>query len=215
MTDQPASSDPRQLRASDADRERVAQVLNTAMSEGRITVAELDERLQAVYAAKTLGDLTPITSDLPGSQLTLGQPSTPATTGNAPAPATNRIGGTPTSNTAIAIMSGSDRKGQWVVPATFNAFAFWGGIEIDITEARFSEPEVTIQATTIMGGIDIVVPEDVTVHVTGVGFMGAFENKTRSQAPEGSPVVRVTGLALMGGVTVKNPRKRKNRELDA
>ena len=46
---------PDQMRASDADRERVAQVLHNALSEGRITVNELEERLSTVYAAKTLG----------------------------------------------------------------------------------------------------------------------------------------------------------------
>jgi len=52
--DRPAHLD---LRASDADRERVAQILHNAMGEGRLTLAELDERLQQTYAAKTLGDL--------------------------------------------------------------------------------------------------------------------------------------------------------------
>jgi len=42
------------MRASDADRERVAKVLHEAMGEGRLTLAEVEERLQAVYAAKTL-----------------------------------------------------------------------------------------------------------------------------------------------------------------
>ncbi|MEB3371139.1 DUF1707 SHOCT-like domain-containing protein [Saccharopolyspora mangrovi] len=59
--------DPKQggMRASDADRERVAQRLRTALDEGRLSVTEYDERLQGAYGATTLGELEPLTSDLP------------------------------------------------------------------------------------------------------------------------------------------------------
>ena len=62
MSEQP---DPLSMRASDADRERVAQVLHQAMAEGRLTVSELDERLVGLYQAKTFGELVPFTQDLP------------------------------------------------------------------------------------------------------------------------------------------------------
>jgi hypothetical protein len=54
-----------QLRAADADRERAASRLHRALEEGRLTLSELDERLQQVYAAKTFGDLDRILADLP------------------------------------------------------------------------------------------------------------------------------------------------------
>ena len=57
---------PGQLRASHADRERVATVLNQALAEGRLSLDELQERLDTVYAAKTLAELEPVTKDLPG-----------------------------------------------------------------------------------------------------------------------------------------------------
>lgn len=53
------------LRASDADREAVAQRLRAAHADGRLDVTEVEERLTAAYAAKTLGDLEPLTADLP------------------------------------------------------------------------------------------------------------------------------------------------------
>src|SRR4051812_130229 len=52
------------LRASDADRDKVATVLSTAYAEGRITRDEHDERLDAVMRARTFDDLVPITNDL-------------------------------------------------------------------------------------------------------------------------------------------------------
>jgi hypothetical protein len=55
----------RELRASDADREAVVRRLRRAVGEGRLTVDEFDERAAAAYAARTLGDLDPLTTDLP------------------------------------------------------------------------------------------------------------------------------------------------------
>ena len=54
------------MRASDAEREQVAERLREAHAEGRLTVEEFSERLDAVYAARTHGDLVPLTHDLPG-----------------------------------------------------------------------------------------------------------------------------------------------------
>jgi len=56
--------DPR-LRASDADREAVAELLREAHAQGRLTVEEFQERLDATFASRTHGELVPITEDLP------------------------------------------------------------------------------------------------------------------------------------------------------
>jgi hypothetical protein len=55
----------RETRASDADREAVVNRLHQALTEGRITVSEFDERARSAYAAKTFHDLEPLTDDLP------------------------------------------------------------------------------------------------------------------------------------------------------
>jgi hypothetical protein len=208
VSEQSSTPDPARLRASDADRERVARVLHEAMGEGRLTVTEVDERLREVYAAKTLGDLQPITRDLPGHELAVPPPTMPAPM--APAtPADSRIGGTPASSVAVAVMSGATRKGPWVVPEKFRAVAIMGGIELDLTEARFAAPEVTIEVFALMGGVEVTVPPDVTVDVRGFAFMGGFDNSVHAGGPPGSPVVRITGFALMGGVDVAPPKRRR------
>lgn len=197
--------DEQYLRASDADRERIAQILHSAMGEGRLELRELEERLETLYAAKTIGELAPLTADLP-----VPSPNSPAQA--AQRAVSNRIGGTPTSTTSIAILSGADRRGPWVVPHRYTAVAIMGGVDLDLTEARFVERETVINVLAIMGGVDIIVPEDVNVRVDGVGILGAFDNRAASLAPEGSPLVRITGIALMGGVDVKPPkRKRRDR----
>jgi hypothetical protein len=194
------------LRASDADRERVAKVLHDAMGEGRLTIDELDERLRSVYQAKTLGDLVPMTADLPKAS----SPS-PLPSPLADALPSERVGGVPTSSGAFAMMSGFDRSGPWVVPRQFTAGAFLGGGELDLTEATFAEHECTINVFAFMGGVEIIVPDDITVRVTGFAIMGGFDHKYARQGPPGSPVLTVTGFAFMGGVDVRPPKRKHGR----
>jgi hypothetical protein len=206
VSEQPEQPNPLDLRASDADRERVAKILHDAMAEGRLSVAELDERLQTVYKSRTLGELVPVTSDLP----VLGA----AGAGRQPAPQrlpSEKIGGTPGPNASIALMSGFERTGNWVVPRYHTAVAIMGGGTLDLTQARFAEREVTIQAFTIMGGIEILVPEDVTVRVQGFALMGGFDHRASGDGPPGAPVVTINGFALMGGVEVKRPKRKKRK----
>lgn len=59
-------SGPHRMRTSDAEREQIATILRAAMSEGRLTLEEGEERLTAVYAAKFRDELAPLTADLPG-----------------------------------------------------------------------------------------------------------------------------------------------------
>lgn len=198
------------MRVSNDDRERVARILHNSMAEGRLTVTELEERLDKVYSAKTFGDLEPITRDLPAGQqanaLQLPQPQA------LPVPV-SRVGGRGTSSTAIAVMSGADRKGMWTLPPTFNAVAFMGGVELDLTDARFEDAETTIQAFAVMGSVEIYVPDDITVQVNGTGFMGAFDNRVRDQLQSrpGVPHVKITGLAFWGAVEVKRRKRKKDR----
>ena len=171
---------------------------------------ELDERLDAVYAAKTYAELEPITRDLP---------QTPGGAAPAPVPAGDpqRFGGEPTSHGAFAIMGGFSRKGDWVVPEEFTAFAFMGGGEIDLREARYAARTATIHAVTFMGGIEVTVPEDANVRVTGIGIMGAFDHQSGGTGEAGGPTIIVNGVAFMGAVEVKRrpPRQPKRERLDS
>jgi hypothetical protein len=190
------------MRVSDSDREQAADVLREAAGHGRISMDELDERLELAYAAKTYADLATVTRDLPRPVQAPG-PVQPAMAG--------RIGGTPRSKFSVAILSGARRKGRWVVPRNYVGVAVMGGIELDLREAQFSEPEVTIHAYTLMGGIEITVPEDVDVDVSGIAFMGGFDHNASGPGVPGAPRVRVIGFALMGGVDVR--RKPQKKEL--
>lgn len=203
MTNLPEEKNPRELRASDRDRDAVAAVLREAAGEGRLSLDELDERLSAVYAAKTYADLEPITRDLPD---TTAAPSLAPTTG-----AAYGFGGTPTSSVGIGILGGFSRRGPWGVPGKFTSVAFWGGGELDLREARFTEREVTIRAFAIMGGVHVIVPEDAEVHVSGIGIMGGFDDTASGSGAPGAPKIVIKGFAFWGGVAAE--RKPTRSEL--
>lgn len=201
-----------ELRASDADRERVAEVLRDALAEGRLDMTEFEERLDATYKARTYGELAPITRDLPAANAPrLSMTKEPAPYGSW---AERIVGGEGSSTWAVAVMSGFQRRGRWTVPRRFTSFAFWGGGEIDLREANFADREVEINCIAIMGGVQIVVPPGVEVVVRGIGIMGGFDQREVGTPGEpGAPRVIVKGFAFWGGVGVerKLPREERRR----
>lgn len=228
--DSPAESRPPDVRASDAERERVAEVIRHAVGDGRLTIVEGDERLAAAYGATHRGELVPVVADLGGL------PASFPTVASSPAPSVSRplpSGGRPATTTSIGVLSGADRSGDWVPGATHYAVAIMGGVELDLRHARLGAqglvlsaiaimggvqvdlrgvdpgPDgVTVQVFAFMGGVEIRVDEHVRVENHGLGIMGGFDvGKPTSGAPDrAAPVVRVQGLAMMGGVQVARPR---------
>ncbi|GGZ22455.1 DUF1707 domain-containing protein [Streptomyces poonensis] len=217
-----ASEGPRTpdgLRASDADRERVAEQLRDALAEGRLDMEEFEERLDATYKARTYGELTPITRDLPGPGAVAPPPVSMV---KEPAPAgswaARVVGGEGSSTWGIAVLSGFERKGRWIVPPRFNCFAFWGGGTIDLRDADFTEREVVINCVAVMGGMSVIVPPGVEVVVRGLGIMGGFDHSEEGVRGEpGAPRVVITGFAFWGGVGVirKLPKAERQRLKEA
>jgi hypothetical protein len=189
----------KQMRASDADRERVAEVLRAAAGEGRLDLDEVDERLHAVYTARTYAELEPLLKDLPPRS------STPVPLEGLPP----RPGEVAETGRAIAVMSSFARRGPWVPPRRFDCVAFWGGGTVDLREARILYGEVEIHVVAIMGGVEILVPEDAEVHVTGTGVMGGFDHSAAGSGRPGAPRIVVTGFAFWGGVIVRRKARRK------
>ncbi|MGX1910315.1 DUF1707 SHOCT-like domain-containing protein [Streptomyces phaeochromogenes] len=206
MTDELPDGLP-ELRASDADREQVAEVLRDALAEGRLDMEEFEERLEATYKARTYKELAPITRDLPAPGVTPPAPTVSMVKGSAAEPgswASRIVGGEGSSQWGVAIMSGFERKGRWTVPRKFNSFAFWGGGVIDLREANFADGEVVVNCVAIMGGMSVIVPPGVEVVVRGIGVMGGFDHTEEGvQGDPGAPRVVVTGFAFWGGVGVE------------
>jgi hypothetical protein len=188
-------------RASDAEREAVVARLRHAAGEGRLTVEELAERIDAAYDAKTHAELEPLTADLPSA---LSQPAACA-----PPVAPGRSG----SSLVLGILGGGDRRGRWPVPARMTVVNVMGGADLDLREAVLEAPEVEITVWSLMGGSTVTVPEGVHVELGGFALLGG--NRMRVEGPPpgpGAPVVRVRAWSLMGGTDVKTKRGRGWRD---
>lgn len=212
------SNDPSRLRASDEDRSRAAEALSHAFAQGKLDYAEFDERTSTVWATKyrdelllPLADLYPDPARVLDQQLPAVRPDhTPTPSPQAQAMSLQQVTGEPGGDSfSVAVMGGSERAGGWLCAPTHTSLALMGGTVLDLRHARLSARETVIHAVAVMGGIEITVPEDVRIICDGVGIMGGFgvsDDKSvtlaREDIPLDAPVIRLRGLALMGGVEV-------------
>ncbi|KQS63992.1 DUF1707 domain-containing protein [Modestobacter sp. Leaf380] len=198
----------RGVRISDADRERAAQRLQTAMAEGRITMLELDERLGVVYAARYADELVPPLADLPpvpGPPGVVGPP-VPASAWHPPVVAHP---GVPVSADApVVLRSGVGdikRKGRWAVPPRLRVHSTMGTVVLDFCDTEVPHAVVDIEVQLGAGSARILVPDGASADVDGVNAgMGSVTCKVSSLPQPGMPHFRVHGKAGMGSVTVRN-----------
>lgn len=187
------------LRASDADRDRVAGIVRDAYAEGRLTPVEMEERLQEAMAAQTYGDLLPVLRDLPvppGAVPIPGAAVVPAaSSGAASLPADAPEG------PLTAIFGEFNRSGRWRVPAATNATCIFGGGKIDYTQATFTGREGVLTVAVIMGGLEITVPAGVAVRNEAVAILGGSQMPPSIDDPL-APVLVIRGVVIMGGVEV-------------
>jgi uncharacterized protein DUF1707/cell wall-active antibiotic response 4TMS protein YvqF len=186
---------PRDLRASDADRELVTGLLSEAAADGRLTMSEHAERSERALAARTLGELADLTTDLTPPS---GQPI--------------RFSG----RAVTAICAKERREGRWVVPVQFAVTAICGDVVLDLREAILQSQRVTIVATAIAGHIKVLVPAGVAVEMAGRSFLGrrsvsgagrqAVAAAGAATAP-GASVIEIRTLALGGTVKAITPRR--------
>ena len=190
MVPPPVPIDPRDLRCSDADREVVAEVVRQAAGDGRLTLEELSERLDAVYAARTYRELEPIVSDLPGARLpgpaaghlpVTRPPSSPVRRDEG---GLARVGGTSTAQPAVAVFGEAKRAGAWVVPEDYASVAVFGSVDLDLREARLAAPRVTVQANAVFGSVTVLVPDDITVSAEGTPVFGEYSGPHEEPTPE-------------------------------
>ncbi|WP_312018520.1 DUF1707 domain-containing protein [Streptomyces sp. I05A-00742] len=195
------------LRASDADRDRIADILREALAEGRLTADEHADRVDAVYRARTVAELEPLVRDLPAA--------TGARPAAGPGPVDPYEAPPALAENLVAVFGGATRRGRWRAGGRLNAFALFGGVEIDLTEALFEQRTVVINTWALFGGVDIKVPENVSLRSTGTGIFGGFDVDGHESPDEGAPAVLITGWALFGGVMAKARRGKRVRDLRA
>jgi hypothetical protein len=176
---------PRDLRASDADRDRVLALLAEATSDGRLTPDEHAERVQRACAARTLGELADLTADLVAAS---AQPV--------------RLDD---GRMITGVFGPARRDGRWVVPENLTVTAMFGEVEVDVTEAILQARHVRLHANVIGGRLRLVVPDGVSVVVTAPMVLGRRRGGTPLPADSETPVIEVTGLVLGGEIIVRTP----------
>jgi DUF1707 SHOCT-like domain len=195
MTDEglpPAHHEARampELRASYEDREKVAEVLRVAAGNGRLTVAELDERLEAALTARTRGELSALTADLPEAN-------------GAAARAKELV--------RLDFQGGNaKRRGQWIVPRRMEIRAVGGAVKLDFTDAVITGPTLDIQAQVRGGRLVLVTRPGIEVDVDDVAARGG-RVKVRPARELGESVrltIKLSGEAHGGSVVVRPPRR--------
>jgi hypothetical protein len=190
------STDPAKapaLRASDTDRDRVIDTLRAAVTDGRLSPAEYDERVETALNARTFEALAPLTADLgPGGSVV-----------PAPArPAARRL--------VIKQKHGIVRRdGDWVLPEVLVLHTAWSGVELDLRNAVPSGPELVIEMRVRGGGVKLIVAPGMEVDANDLRVKFGGTSITRT-AGDDTPItlrIRVVGRLKHGGIETQWARR--------
>jgi hypothetical protein len=194
---EPGPLRPRVIRASDQDRDAVAQRLQQAFAERRLDDDEFDDRMRAALTARTSADLDRLTGDLPA-----------AAPAGAAAPA---VPGARPGRWAVAYKNSIRRGGRWRVPERFTSVVYKGGGLLDLRAAELTAPATTMIAIAYKSRIDILVPPGVRVEMDGFGVSKGWsaEEEAEIRLPHDAPTVHIRGVAYKGTIETRTkPRER-------
>jgi hypothetical protein len=189
-----AAGTPPGLRASHADRDRTVDVLRVAAGDGRLTAAELDERLEAALTARTLGELTALTADLP---------PVPAMTGGTAAEVKDVI-------RLDQVHSRVERAGRWVVPRRLEVAVHWSAVTLDFTEAVITQDTLRIDVDMEGKTLTLITRPGLVVDTDGLRLVHSrLKHRPAPAVPGRPPLLRVelAGRKVYGRVVVRPARR--------
>jgi hypothetical protein len=214
--------DPREpvpIRASDAEREHVMDLLRDAASEGRLTFEELADRIAAAGTARTRDELAALTADLPVTGVAAGSSRTDERAGDHDPPPdgwSDPVVGS-RNDPAIraperctAIFGDLRQAGPWRVPYVGRWSTVFGDIDLDLREAVVSHARIHLEASSVFGDVTLLVPQGVRVDVRARTGFGKVRQEAGQHAPDGAPVVELTGFTWFGDVRVRAKRLREH-----
>jgi hypothetical protein len=199
--------DPRMLRVSHADRDRVVEILRDAAGDGRLDAEELDERVERALQARTFAELEPLTQDLPVPQP--APPLVPAT----PAPAAVAMAVPAAAGGEVEAVTWSQhghsmrREGVWAVPRLVRLDLHGGSARLDYTMARLPEGGASEIHVSLHGGtVRFVVPPGIAVDTSRVTRRGgSVRDHSARRLDPSTPithVITVTGSTHGGSIKV-------------
>jgi hypothetical protein len=188
--------EPGDMRASDVERRRVVATLQAACVEGRLNLDEYGQRVEAALTARTRAPLEALLVDLPaetGTSAALGVASS-----NRAAARGGRV-----SNT-LAVLGSAQRSGFWRLAEESRVVAVLGSCKIDLRSARISAAVTTLDVSAVLGSIDVIVPAGVEVDLEVHALLGSRDMRMGTAPPAGAPVIRITGMVLLGSLNVRD-----------
>jgi hypothetical protein len=179
-----------EIRASDQDRDAVAQRLQQAFAERRLDDDEFDERMRAALTARTGADLEKLTADLPAPTPASGAPTIPIASPG---------------RRAVAYKSSVRRGGRWRVPERFTSVVYKGSGWLDLRAAELTAPVTTMRVVAYKSRIDILVPPGVRVEMDGFGVSKGWspEEQQEIALPNDAPTVHIRGIAYKGTIETR------------
>jgi hypothetical protein len=175
------------LRASDAEREHVIDLLQRAVGQGMLDLDEFSERADAVLTATTRSELNAVLLDLPDLV-----PAEPV--------ATDVL-------VLRSMLSEVRRTGSWLVPARLLISSRLGATKLDFTQARLTQPRVTIEMAVTGGLIELRVPGRATVLTDGIRITGGRIVDRRCPGRSAGPTFVLGGRVLAGEVRIVRPSR--------
>ena len=173
------------MRASDAERDAAVERLRVAAGEGRLTLEELADRIEAAGSARTHGELEVVVRDLPA----LPPPRDLATR-----------------TSHVTVLGDLRRSGRWRVPARSRWTTIIGDVVLDLRQAEVVSSEVEIEAKTVLGDVVLLGPEGVEVEIRGSTLLGDTKQDTGHIGAPGAPRVVLTARTVIGDVRVRSKR---------
>lgn len=179
-------------------------MLQQAFADGRLDADELHERQSRALRIRFTDEMAELVSDLPEGQELAGSRAVTPRAARPPATAPADYG------SSVTIMSGKHR----VLPAGTQHmanFAWWGGDEIDCTEALGPGVTLTLELNAIMGGHSVYVPEGVRVLDESVAIMAGNEIQQDAQGDGTNGTLVIKGFLWWAGSDIILAGSRKDK----
>jgi hypothetical protein len=189
------------------ERERVIQQLSEHFANDRISLDDLESRMELAYKAGSLGELQRLLADL-SSGTALPVP--------APVPADELAALSPDRQRIFAVMSETSRRGPWPVPQRLDLLAVMSDTTIDLTQATLPSGIIDIHIRSVCAAVKIVVPPGLQVVNRLSCLMGSVHGEGEPNEAGGQgggwtqgTVIRLSGWALMAEVRTKVRRRER------
>ena len=177
-------------------RERAIELLSSFFANDRLSIDELDLRLERAYAATSIAELEALTADLG---------DVPGFHGSVAPSRLAALEETESAGRIVAIFSETRRSGMWAVPQQLDVTATMSNLTLDLRSALLAPGVTELRLSAVMSSVQIILPPGVRVLDRMRAFMASVTDDTYSIVTDDPsiPTIRLTGRALMAEVKVR------------